>query len=581
MSWGTELWDKYEDLCSHTNDGIDFLEKSVAEFIKERGRVEKLHAKNLRDLVKKFMPKGVGNPVTRKSTQGLTNNGANDTLSGPASIAMRAEADEEYTHLLAYKEMLLEVGFQAGQHEILADAFSEEIAKKIKESAKEMTAKRKSNMKQSKKIHDELQSAFRSMTASKDKFRRAYDDQVRAVDAYNKADAEGNISRNDLHKLKDSMESKIQFCDSMKQNYASQLVKTNDIRTSYYYDKLPSVINKLQEMEKNRIELIKTGILGCITKEREVSPIIQKCQGSIQSAMEEINPNKDTDIVIEKYKSGDVPPADFNSAFGEMSDPRSMLDNDPIAQTGATSFNYYPRKKELERQMATTQNELSKSHKELNSLHQMKQTYQNQPKFGDSKKFQKDIQRAEIGTKQLEDRMTSLKAEHAQVEHQLRNLKERYNPRPPMDTHRGSFSRQTPSQYSDGGSQASSSDVSSNPYDIPNPPPFLDHGDDDYGHIPPPPPPPMPGQDISSMSTRSDSPSVSPAPSSTDVMGRCRALYDYDNANMEESQIPMQMGEEFFLIEGDCDGWTRVRRATANPQYGDEGFVPSTWIEMI
>ena len=71
---------------------------------------------------------------------------------------------------------------------------------------------------------------------------------------------------------------------------------------------------------------------------------------------------------------------------------------------GATNFNFYPRKKELERQMASTQNELNKSHKELNSLHQMMQTYQKQPKFGDSKKFQKDIQRAEIGTKQLEDR---------------------------------------------------------------------------------------------------------------------------------------------------------------------------------
>ena len=66
----------------------------------------------------------------------------------------------------------------------------------------------------------------------------------------------------------------------------------------------------------------------------QVMPIVNKCQVSIQSAMEEINPEKDTDIVIEKYKSGDVPPADFNSAFGEMSDPRSMLDNDPIAQTG-------------------------------------------------------------------------------------------------------------------------------------------------------------------------------------------------------------------------------------------------------
>ena len=83
------------------------------------------------------------------------------------------------------------------------------------------------------------------------------------------------------------------------------------------------------------------------------------------------------------------------------------------------------------------------------------------------------------------------------------------------------------------------------------------------------------------MSTRSDSPSVSPAPS-VDIIGRCRALYDYNNANMEESQIPMNQGEEFLLIEPDCDGWTRVRRAFPNPQYGgDEGFVPSTWIEMI
>ena len=100
MNWGTELWDKYDDLVSHTNSGIDFLEKSVAEFIKERGRVEKLHAKNLRELVKRFMPKGVssGNPKNTNT------NGANSE-SGPASIAVRAEADEEYTHLLAYKEV--------------------------------------------------------------------------------------------------------------------------------------------------------------------------------------------------------------------------------------------------------------------------------------------------------------------------------------------------------------------------------------------------------------------------------------------------------------------------------------------
>ena len=82
--------------------------------------------------------------------------------------------------------MLLEVGFQAGQHEILADAFSKDIAQQIFEEAKQMKKNRQTNMKQSKKISDELTVAFKTMTAAKDKFRRAYEDQVRATEAYKK-----------------------------------------------------------------------------------------------------------------------------------------------------------------------------------------------------------------------------------------------------------------------------------------------------------------------------------------------------------------------------------------------------------
>ena len=82
--------------------------------------------------------------------------------------------------------MLLEVGFQAGQHEILADAFSKDIAQQIFEEAKQMKKNRQTNMKQSKKISDELTVAFKTMHAAKDKFRRAYEDQVRATEAYKK-----------------------------------------------------------------------------------------------------------------------------------------------------------------------------------------------------------------------------------------------------------------------------------------------------------------------------------------------------------------------------------------------------------
>ena len=62
--------------------------------------------------------------------------------------------------------MLLEVGFQAGQHEILADAFSKDIAQQIFDEAKQMKKNRQTNMKQSKKISDELTMAFKTMTAA-------------------------------------------------------------------------------------------------------------------------------------------------------------------------------------------------------------------------------------------------------------------------------------------------------------------------------------------------------------------------------------------------------------------------------
>ena len=98
MSWGIELWDRYEELCTHTNSGLDFIEKSVASFIKERGSIEKEYAKKLRDLVKKYTPKSVTKSPEKTD---------NSKKSGPASIVLHnsVSADEEFTHILAFKEV--------------------------------------------------------------------------------------------------------------------------------------------------------------------------------------------------------------------------------------------------------------------------------------------------------------------------------------------------------------------------------------------------------------------------------------------------------------------------------------------
>ena len=134
------------------------------------------------------------------------------------------------------------------------------------------------------------------------------------------------------------------------------------------------------------------------------------------------------------------------------------------------------------------------------------------------------------------------------------------------------------STNSSGGSVKSSSlsiASSGQVYDVPSA-----SASDDYDEIPPPPPEVLTPPASDTMSSMS-SPSVSSASSSEAGLKRCVALYTFNNANMEESNIPMEEGEEFFIVDDDCDGWTRVRRVISNHEFGEEGFVPTTCIKIL
>ena len=70
--------------------------------------------------------------------------------------------------------LLKEVGFQAGQHEILSEALSTTIYKQVKEKVKnlqKMTEKYKS---EAKKLGEELDKSTRALDRSKQKYRTAY-----------------------------------------------------------------------------------------------------------------------------------------------------------------------------------------------------------------------------------------------------------------------------------------------------------------------------------------------------------------------------------------------------------------------
>ena len=69
MSWGEELWDRYEDVVSMVNQGTRELDTFYKGFLKERSRVENEYAKQLRKLIKVYTPKTKKKTVDEESSQ--------------------------------------------------------------------------------------------------------------------------------------------------------------------------------------------------------------------------------------------------------------------------------------------------------------------------------------------------------------------------------------------------------------------------------------------------------------------------------------------------------------------------------
>lgn len=112
--------------------------------------------------------------------------------------------------------MLDEVGFQANQHEVLAQSFGKEQYKSAHEAAKRLRDVRKRNMKEADRIGVDLKQSYRLMDTAKvctfsvandllinlinkqGKFRKALEEQEKAFHIYKRACDDGSIARNEV-----------------------------------------------------------------------------------------------------------------------------------------------------------------------------------------------------------------------------------------------------------------------------------------------------------------------------------------------------------------------------------------------
>ena len=55
----------------------------------------------------------------------------------------------------------------------------------------------------------------------------------------------------------------------------------------------------------------------------------------------------------------------------------------------------------------------------------------------------------------------------------------------------------------------------------------------------------------------------------------------FDYLDIDENNITMRVGEQFFVVEAECDGWTRVKRLMPTSDGFDEGYVPASYLRLL
>ncbi|XP_059226741.1 formin-binding protein 1-like isoform X7 [Stomoxys calcitrans] len=590
MSWGTELWDQYDNLAIHTNKGIEFLDK-YANFIRDRLAIETEYATKLRRLVKNYQPK------------------------------KKEEEDNEFTSCQAFRKVLNEISDLAGQREVVAESLQLQIIQGISLLSKTLRDERKKCLSNGTYLHQNLTTQLAALDRAKRNYEKAYRDSEKAVDNYKKADMDLNLSRAEVERYKNIMTAKIQQSDDAKNEYANQLQKSNNLQQQHYHELLPEVFNRLQELDEKRTRGIREFIIGAADVESSVAPIIARCLEGMVKAGESINEKEDSYKVIERYQSGFTPPSDipfedlskldtldssqeshFNhvqsshltvkgtisankikkrvgifNIFGGNKQQKIIeacitMKNSLTADGQKEDFSDLPpnqRRKKLQAKIGELQQKIQQETAARDGLMKMKVVYEANSSLGNPMTVEGQLNESE-------HKLEKLKMDLKKYQGYLEKANQI-----PMANNSPQANRTSSMNNGHRSSRHSNGSTEDNNYDG-------DFQPDDAGSLSSSASPesglgtshtslPGSGHGSAHENAMGEDAYYETEMEPLQPLGTCRALYPFEATS--EGSIPMNEGEELQVIEIDQgDGWTRVRRMN-NSNGWDEGFVPTSYIE--
>lgn len=306
MSWGTELWDQYARLEKHTQSGIDAVDK-YTHFVKERHRIEQEYAANLKKLIRTYTPK-------------------------------KKDEETDFTTKKSFGTVLQEMTGIANQHEIVADNLASNVVKELQVYISELKDERKKHFKDAKQEEQALNTSVNRLEKTKDAYRGAYNDYIRAKNQFQKVDDDVNQTKAQVEKCRRTMDSKNKSREDCKNEYILQLQQTNEDQRSYYSTKLPAVFQRIQSMDEQRIGKLGDYFKKFAESHSQVLPLIGKCLDGISEAGNAVSPTGDSGKVVERHKTGLNPPDDYEMMDLEEQNSGGSLPGHNTPQADSTSI---------------------------------------------------------------------------------------------------------------------------------------------------------------------------------------------------------------------------------------------------
>ncbi|XP_048839947.1 formin-binding protein 1a isoform X13 [Brienomyrus brachyistius] len=547
MSWGTELWDQFDNLEKHTHWGIEFVER-YTKFIKERSEIEVNYAKQIRNLSKKYQPK--------KNS--------------------KEEEENKYSSCRAFLTTLNELNDYAGQHEVIAENLTSQIISELMRFVQELKAERKSHFHDGRKAQQHIENSWKQLEMSKRRFERDCKEADRAQQYFEKMDADINVTKADVEKARQQAQLRHQMAEDSKNEYTSCLQKFNQEQNEHYYTLIPHIFQRIQDMEERRIEKVGESMKMFAEIDRQVLPIVGKCLDGMTKSAESVEPKLDSNQVIESYKSGFEPPGDVE--FEDYSQPmkRTASENSltnsrgegkdkpsgkskpklwPFIKknklslklgSGPEDCSHLPpeqRRKKLQAKVDDLNKEIQKEVDQRDALTKMKDVYLKNPQMGDPNSVDPRLSEISQNIERLKLEVQKFDAWLAEVEGRLplRNDQSKRQS--------GLYDTQNNAPVNNNCAQDRESPDGS----------YTEEQNSET--------------QIKAPSTEFDDEfdEEDPLP----IIGTCKVLYPFEGQN--EGTMSVAEGEMLYVIEEDKgDGWTRVRRSEE-----EEGYVPTSYVEVF